>query len=315
VIRQRNTGALKHPGTSKKQSGASMTEFLIIAPALLFLGLGTVQAGLIFHGKTVLNYATFEAARTGATNNAQVAPMRRELGTRLAPIQGGDGEQDKAILAIAKSRVVVNDPIATRIEIISPALQSFEAWGVTNQDGRRVLPNSHLRHQTREKRGSEQITLRDANLLKIKVTHGFDLKIPFVSEALLRTMTLIDPQNIGFYSRGKFPLSSVATVRMQSEAWEDAIVDASAAIEAAEESVPPQSLVEDGTIASDVAEQCVGSHGLGGDSGILPTQAVSEGQCGAESTQFSSADSGAFGEPSTQPQSSPIESAECNSGF
>jgi len=195
VIKQEHSDALKHQRPSRHQSGASMIEFLIVAPALLFLGLGTVQAGLIFHGKTVLNYATFEAARTGATNNAQVAPMRRELGTRLAPMQGGDGEQDKALLAIAKSRVLVNDPLATRIEI----------------------------HQTREKRGSEQITLRDANLLKIKVTHGFDLKIPFVADALLKTMTLIDPENIGFYSRGKFPLSSVATVRMQSEAWEDAI--------------------------------------------------------------------------------------------
>lgn len=294
------------------QAGASMTEFLIVAPVMLFLGLGTVQAGLIYHGKTILNYATFEAARTGATNHAQVEPMRKELGTRLAPLQGGDGEQNKAMAAIIKSRALINDPLATRIEIISPAAQSFEAWGVTNADGRTVIPNSHLRHQTHDRQGSTEITLQDANLLKIKVTHGLDLKIPFVSGFLMETMMLIDPENIAFYSRGKFPLTSVATVRMQSEAWEDAIVSATAAIAAADESVPPQSLVEEGTTAApDEFERCVGSHGLGGDSGFLPTIAVSEGECGASSTQFDSPERSPFEDSPDVFEYSPTESNDC----
>ena len=53
------------------------------------MGMGTLQAGLLYHGKSTLNYDTFEAARVGATQHAQPGPMRRELGIRLAALHGG----------------------------------------------------------------------------------------------------------------------------------------------------------------------------------------------------------------------------------
>ena len=37
------------------QSGATLAEFAIIAPVVMFIGMTTVQAGLIYHGKTTLN--------------------------------------------------------------------------------------------------------------------------------------------------------------------------------------------------------------------------------------------------------------------
>ena len=46
-----------------KQTGASLVEFVVVAPTLLFIMLGIVQAGMVFHAKSNLNYATFEAAR------------------------------------------------------------------------------------------------------------------------------------------------------------------------------------------------------------------------------------------------------------
>jgi len=64
--------------TGKKQFGTSMVEFLIVIPMLLFVGLGIMQFGLVYHAKSVLNYATFEAARAGAVNNGQVEVMRKE---------------------------------------------------------------------------------------------------------------------------------------------------------------------------------------------------------------------------------------------
>ena len=46
--------------TQCRQNGASMTEFLIAAPLVLIIGMTSLQAALLYHGKTTLNYATFE---------------------------------------------------------------------------------------------------------------------------------------------------------------------------------------------------------------------------------------------------------------
>jgi len=43
--------------------------------------------------------------------------------------------------------------------------------------------------------------------------------MPGVNFVLRELMTRADPANAVFYARGQLPLSSVATVRMQSEAW------------------------------------------------------------------------------------------------
>ena len=110
------------------ERGASMTEFVIVAPVLLLLGLGTVQAGLVYHGRTVLNYATFEAARAGATRHARPGPMRRELGARLAPLFGGEGSDAKAAMAIGRGLLEAESPL-TRLAILNPTPASFVAWG------------------------------------------------------------------------------------------------------------------------------------------------------------------------------------------
>ena len=215
------------------QRGASMTEFVIVAPVLILLGLGALQIGLIYHGKSIVNYATFEAARTGAVNHALKGPMRHELGTRLAPLVGGDGSMAKAAAGIAIARADIDATVSTdgqpkprtELEIINPTAAAFADWGYQSVDaGRRVIPNSHLRHTRREDvRGDPPLSLADANLLKIEVTHGLELKVPLVNGLLTKALTLADPDNAAWYAANRLPLKAVATVRMQSEAWIDAI--------------------------------------------------------------------------------------------
>ena len=217
-------------GGARRQRGATLAEFVLVAPVLLGIGGGTVQAGLAYHGKTVLNYATFEAARAGAVRHALVEPMRRELGLRLAPLQGGDGTVGRAAAAVAKSRASLGDS-ETTVEILNPTPEAFDAWSVTSKEsGREVIPNSHLAHR-RDEGTKAGVTLQDANLLKIRVTHGFDLKVPVVGEILIAGLQAIDPDpdRRRYYDRGLLPLSSVATVRMQSEVWGDDIVPAETA--------------------------------------------------------------------------------------
>ena len=223
--------------TSNWQKGATLPEFIIAAPLVMIIGMTTVQAGLIYHGKTTLNYAAFEAARAGAVNNAQLSVIRDTLGVRLAPVQGGDGSAKKAAIAIAKSALSVKDPLNTRVEVLNPTTAAFEDWGVNSQTAnQRVIPNNHLRHKEHTVGTASGLSLRDANLLKIQVTYGIDMKIPVVSGIIARSMVLIDPTNAHYYIRNKFPVSSVATVRMQSEAWEGEIMAASAEVESAKKS-------------------------------------------------------------------------------
>ena len=70
---------------------------------------------------------------------------------------------------------------------------------------------------------------RTRNLLKIEVTHGFDLKVPVVGRILTSALALVDDDDPGrqaYYLAGLLPLTSTATVRMQSEVWGDDIVPA-----------------------------------------------------------------------------------------
>ena len=220
--RRRRGASASRGRTPGRQRGATLAEFVVVAPVLLGIGGGTVQAGLAYHGKTVLNYATFEAARAGAVRHALVAPMERELGTRLAPLVGGDGTVLAATAAIARSRASLGASL-TKVEILNPTAAAFEAWKVTSKEsGREVIPNSHLGHR-RGEAPRAGVTLQDANLLKIRVTHGFDLKVPLVGRLLTEALAQVDrdPGRLAYYEAGLLPLTSVATVRMQSEVWGD----------------------------------------------------------------------------------------------
>ena len=204
---------------ARRQRGASVTEFLVALPALLLLGLGTVQSILAYNAKTTLTYATFEAARVGAVTHAQPSRMRSELGIRLAPIFGGDGSPARAADALRRASLDVQDPRYTQIEILNPTRAAFDDFGETDADGRRILPNDHLRYRNRDVGAQSGVNLQDANLLKIKITYGYDLQVPLIDRLLPAVLRQIDPANSVFYAAGRIPITAVATVRMHSDAW------------------------------------------------------------------------------------------------
>jgi len=228
-------GSIAHSLRSRRQRGASMVEFVIVTPLLMFMGLGVMQFGLIYHAKSMLNYATFEAARNGAVNNGQTDIMRKELGYRMAPVFGGSGTLGYGAGAMVRSVVIAQDPTATKIEILNPTPASYQLHGERKDvvdrhgDGRNVLaiPNSHLRYRNAADIKEDGLNVHDANLLKIRVTYGYQMRLPFLDMEVpglrwtMRTfMMKNDPDNWMYYIRGMIPLTSTATVRMQSEAWD-----------------------------------------------------------------------------------------------
>ncbi|ASJ71953.1 AHH domain-containing protein [Granulosicoccus antarcticus] len=231
--------------SSRLRQRGSLSEMAIAIPVLLLLGLSTLQGSLIYHGKSTLNYATFEAARTGAVHHGQEGAMRHELGIRLAPLQGGDGSTERAATAILMARTLVENRLQTRIRIVNPTADAFSDWGFDDPDsGELMIPNSHLRHQPNSIGSTSGVTLRDANLLKIEVTHGLELKVPLVGALLAKTLMLFDPENTVFYAQNQLPLKSVATVRMQSPAWKSAITEAADHVAVAESD--SAALIEEG---------------------------------------------------------------------
>ena len=208
----------------QSQSGATVVEFSIVALSVMLVALFSLQIGLLYHAKTVLNYAVFEAARTGAVNNASMDAMRTELGLRLAPLQGGDGSRGKALEAGVSSSLKVLDPFNTQIAVLNPTLSAFDDWAVDDPDsGERFIPVNQLRHQSYDIGQQSGLSLRDATLLKIQVTHGVDLHVPVAGKLLVNAMRWIDIGNAQYYLRGKWPVKAVATVRMQSDSFESEI--------------------------------------------------------------------------------------------
>ncbi|MGD9168681.1 MAG: DUF6531 domain-containing protein, partial [Candidatus Thiodiazotropha sp.] len=151
--------------------------------------------------------------------------MREELGLRIAPLFGGDGSGEKAISAITRASLDVQDSRFTEIEIINPTIEAFDEFGrdIVNPrtgDVHFGIPNSHLRWRDRDP-GTSGVNIQDANLLKIKVTYGYQLKAPLMDRVIPAVMSLVDPEHIHYYNARRLPITSVATVRMQSDAWRD----------------------------------------------------------------------------------------------
>ncbi len=210
------------PVHKKRQFGAAMAEFLVATPALLLLGLGGFQGVMAYNAKTVLDYATFEAARTGAVTHAQTAPMRETLGLRLAPVFGGDGSAKDAIAAITRASLDTQDKRYTKIKILNPTKQAFDDFGGPSPiPGVQEIQNSHLKYLPNTPGATSQVSIQDANLLKIKVTYGYRLTVPLISNVVTAALTVTDPKNAVYYAANRIPIQAVATVRMQSEARPD----------------------------------------------------------------------------------------------
>ena len=181
---------------SPKHQGQAMVEFLIVMPVFILLIFGTVQVALIYSAKTTLNYATFQAARIGALNNATYTGIRKGLVRGLAPLftnsnsrTGPDVSQDIAAgIDSGGSRKDAASEVDGYVRIIrvSPRAAIFSTgssgFGELNSDGIAQIPNSQLMY--RDTKLASNVTIQDANLLKIRVQYCYELIVPMVSRVI-----------------------------------------------------------------------------------------------------------------------------------
>ncbi|HTT07942.1 MAG TPA: TadE family protein [Gammaproteobacteria bacterium] len=214
------------------QTGQSMTEFVIVAPVMFLLVFGAMQFGLIYHAKTTLNYATFEAARSAAVNHAVKAAAESGLARGLAPLY----THEDSVSAVQAGRRQVRDDIAAgyaEIERLSPPASAFDDYG-QGSAGDRNIPNDNLMYRDPAPGKNSGLSIQDANLLKLRVTYCYPLYVPFANKVIVTLMSFapsssceecVGPPAPGSLAKkclddDRLPIVSQAIVRMQSEASE-----------------------------------------------------------------------------------------------
>lgn len=211
---------------SGKQTGASITELLVVTLAMAPLVLGAIQMAMFYHAKSIINYAAFEAARAGAVSGASMTEMRRAFQRNIMPLYGGGTTVGDVQGAFFRARIDTWLPTIPnsrrgaggKIEILSPTREVFQDFGIRTNGGPLTLPSDHLRYRVPVVGARSRVSVQDANLLKIKVTYGYKMIVPVINRIIANVMQIMDARNILYY-RGdppRMPIVSYVTVRMQS---------------------------------------------------------------------------------------------------
>jgi len=221
----------------RQNKGQSMVEFIIVTPIVLLLLFGALQFAFLYHAKTLLNYAAFEAARTGAVSNARVSEMENAFARSMAAIHTHNPTSDDVMCA----REIVYKEIESgfvRIKVINPDPDSniFTEFDDGSVDGDLVIPNNNLMYRSAV--STTGLSIQDANLLKIRVSYCYPLYVPYINRVLGIMLTNVESPSCpgctgsftstGSFERacldnGRFPLHAQAIVRMQSPAMLSAV--------------------------------------------------------------------------------------------
>ena len=221
----------------RQNKGQSMVEFIIVTPIVLLLLFGALQFAFLYHAKTLLNYAAFEAARTGAVSNARVSEMENAFARSMAAIHTHNPTSDDVMCA----REIVYKEIESgfvRIKVINPdpASNIFTELDDGSVDGDLVIPNNNLMYRSAV--STTGLSIQDANLLKIRVSYCYPLYVPYINRVLGIMLTNVESPSCpgctgsftstGSFERacldnGRFPLHAQAIVRMQSPAMLSAV--------------------------------------------------------------------------------------------
>jgi hypothetical protein len=229
-----------HPRKKPTLRGVSTLEFVLVFPVAALLALGLVQGGLLSMGKLTLNHATFMAAREGAVSHARPEALQTAVIEGLVPFYQDSTVADVgARLREARARARAQAPAFLTVERLSPHERTFLDFGVDTGEAGRRIPNDHLRWRNPRVAAQSGVNIQDANLLKIKVTYGHELKVPLMA-ALVRAVMCgggapaavpvwgasaslppagaADSDCARYYAFGRVPVTSFAVVNMQSAA-------------------------------------------------------------------------------------------------
>ncbi len=216
------------PRRRQRARGAAMVEFAIVGPVITLLGLALIQYGLMFFAKNQVNHAAFMAARAGSMGHARLADVGAAYAKALMPLYGGGS--DSASLAASLNRAEASVARDARIELLNPTKESFADWSdpdLTRRYGQRAIANAGQSFKDPNRVGTASgQNIQDANLIKLRITHGLAPAVPLVGRIYSLWLKWLDPHTDDFHTRlvdrGMVPLVTHVTLQMQSDPVEDA---------------------------------------------------------------------------------------------
>ncbi|CAD6517406.1 hypothetical protein LMG24235_00952 [Paraburkholderia sabiae] len=180
--------------SKSRMKGQGMTEFLVVAPLLLFFGFVTVQFVLLYQAKSTLDVAVLEAAREGAVNHGSIQAMQAGLARGLAPLYAHRADATGAQAALIAGQRAVSE--ASSIEIVSPTAamvrdfarpRFYPGEGIAHDE----IPNDTLMYRDTAHGLESDVDVQDANLLKLRVHYCFDLIVPVANKVLYYATNVI----------------------------------------------------------------------------------------------------------------------------
>lgn len=211
----------------KRERGTAIVEAVIALPVLLAVILGAIQFGLIYEAKASLNHAALQAARAAAVNNAQPAAICHSMALGLAPLYSPQSSIQGAASTVARLEAALLTD--ARIRILNPTREAFADFG-EQVGGETEIPNDRLHVRSNAIGSASAVSIQDANLLKLEVTYGYELKVPLVNWFISRVLLVTrrtggnDAFEQQLLRRTRLPIIAAATVRLQSPARLSAMV-------------------------------------------------------------------------------------------
>ena len=213
-----------------RQRGSAMVEFAIVSPIAILLVMAIIQFGLTFSAKEILNEAAFVAARAGSLKHANRGVMLSVMTKGLIPFyQDTTNKNDpygRLSDALAKATADAGcNPGACMLDlqVMNPLPTAFDDFAMTNavSPTQRFIPNDNLGYRSRSAGGASGISIQDANILRIRVTYGYPIRVPFMQGVIQTAMCSVEasPDCGQYYSQGRMPIVVYATVHMQTPAF------------------------------------------------------------------------------------------------
>lgn len=209
--------------------GATLVELTVVLPLLLLVTMIILHSGLYFYARNLVNHATFMAGRAGIVQNASRAAMRTAYVNALIPLYGGglnnveiQAARDKAANDVSLMEGIVGGPI---IDVLNPSKLSFDDWSdpnlfVPDLPGR-AIPNAGLEFASTAIKPLSRQSIQDANLLRIRVIHLYEPKVPLVMAMYQALISPADPRLAAAVNAGRLPIVVYATLQMQSDPVEN----------------------------------------------------------------------------------------------
>lgn len=229
------------PRPRRPLRGASLIEFVIVFPVAVLLVLGMIQMGMIYMARITLNHAVFMAAREGAMHHASASVMREALARGLLPFyQDNTNTNPVTRLLAARARYTADSLLhPPALQVLNPSPAAFQDFGVTDPATKAVyIPNDNLQWRSNAVGSKSKLNIRDANLLKVRVVYGYEMKVPLVAGIIRRVMCggsigvdawgniplwqAVEPAStdcLKYYLFNRMPIESTAIVEMQSAAY------------------------------------------------------------------------------------------------